>query len=64
MNSQFLSKGLKAATLLLALCLGAVAIHAWQTRGNAVETETRGLTLSSVGDTSIVGHRETLPPLW
>jgi hypothetical protein len=67
MTRQFFSAGLmlKAGTIILALCLGAGAMHAWQARGSAVETTGASPALSSShAEARVVGHRDSLPVAW
>ena len=67
MTRRFLSAGLilKACIIVLVLCLGAGAMHAWQVRISAVEATGASPTLSSSdGETRIIGHRESLPIAW
>ena len=67
MTRQFFSAGLmlKAGTIILALCLGAGAMHAWQARVSTMEaTGASPAPSSSLEETHIIGHRESLPIAW
>ena len=67
MTRPFFSAGLmlKAGIIVLALCFGTGAMYAWQARVSAVEATRASPALSSsLEETRIIGHRESLPIAW
>jgi hypothetical protein len=67
MTRSFLSAGLmiRAGIIVLVLCLGAGAMHAWQARVSTMEaTGASPAPSSSLEETHIIGHRESLPIAW